>query len=247
MIKEEVVKVLQKAAKEYGKTPGEKVFYESSNLNIYILHRLGWENYGELCDDAGIPRNKFDNTQYTKDQLHELFIGAIREKGKWPSRSFLDVKTFKDDSFPGSATFYKALGQVKNGDLPRSILKYVEDKPVFDDVVDICNKTLEEYSGEGKNTEARRADGGWVYLYKHGQYNQFKIGKTNDLLRRGREITIKLPEKCTLIHSIKTVDMSGVETYWLNRFRKTAEELNGEWFKLSRDDIREFRGWKRIS
>ncbi len=45
---------------------------------------------------------------------------------------------------------------------------------------------------------------GEVYLIKSGRY--YKIGKTIDPVRLGAELRIQLPEKITLIHSIKTDD-----------------------------------------
>ena len=83
-----------------------------------------------------------------------------------------------------------------------------------------------------------------MYLFKHGRYNQYRIGRTFDLLRRGSEIRIQLPERAILVHSIKTVDPEGIETYWLNRFK--AKKMNGDWFILSRTDVNEFKRWKRI-
>ena len=83
---------------------------------------------------------------------------------------------------------------------------------------------------------------GEVYLFKSGRY--YKIGKTNDTVRRGKELRIQLPEKCILIHSIKTDDPSGIETYWHGRFEE--KRLNGEWFNLSPTDIKAFKNWRRI-
>jgi len=47
-----------------------------------------------------------------------------------------------------------------------------------------------------------------------------------------------------MIHSIKTDDPSGVETYWHKRF--DTKRLNGEWFDLNSADIKAFKRWQRI-
>lgn len=83
---------------------------------------------------------------------------------------------------------------------------------------------------------------GEVYLYKSDHY--YKIGKTYDSVRRGSELRIQLPKPVALIHSIKTVDPSGIETYWDKRFE--LKRMNGEWFNLDRTDVNEFKSWKRI-
>lgn len=85
---------------------------------------------------------------------------------------------------------------------------------------------------------------GYVYLLKHGSRREYKIGHTNNPLRREGEIGILLPEKVTPVHVIKTDDPSGVENYWHRRFAEKRKE--GEWFALSAGDVRAFKRWKRI-
>jgi Meiotically up-regulated gene 113 len=86
---------------------------------------------------------------------------------------------------------------------------------------------------------------GYVYLVRHGTRREFKIGRTNNLLRREGEIGVELPLKVSPMHVIKTDDPAGVEAYWHRRFSK--KRLNGEWFTLSAEDVRAFKRWKNIS
>lgn len=241
--KEEIIRELQKLAKENGgKTPSENVFVENTRVGIYDRMRY-WPNYGELVREAGLTPNKFDKTKYNRDQLCEIFIGFIREKRRWPTRGDLDVKHFNDPTFPHSQTFYRELGLT--GDLIQTILEYVEGRKGFEDIVNACNSALERFKIHIEEFDGK-VEGklGWVYLFKHGQYNHYRIGRTSDLLRRGSEIRIQLPERAVLIHSIKTVDPEGIETYWLNRFK--LKQMNGDWFKLSRAEVKEFKRWKKI-
>lgn len=85
---------------------------------------------------------------------------------------------------------------------------------------------------------------GYVYLLKHGSRREYKIGRTNNPIRREGEVGIQLPEKLSPIHYIKTDDPAGVERYWHDRF--AAKRKEGEWFVLSAEDIRAFKRWKRI-
>ena len=85
---------------------------------------------------------------------------------------------------------------------------------------------------------------GYVYLLKHGSRREYKIGRTNNQLRREGEIGIQLPEKISPIHYIETDDPAGVEAYWHARFASKRKE--GEWFALTSDDVRAFKRWKRI-
>lgn len=52
---------------------------------------------------------------------------------------------------------------------------------------------------------------GFVYLLRSGK--NYKIGRSNAVGRRLRELAIQLPQKPKMIHVIETDDPEGIEQY----------------------------------
>lgn len=245
--KKDIIKKLKEWSEKHGgKTPSQKVFFEETEVGIYDRMRY-WPNYGALVKEAGLKPNKFDKTKYTKNQLCELFIQTIREKGKWPTRGILDVKHHGDADFPDSSTFYKKLGLTEA--LAKNILKFAKSEKGYTDVIDVCETLLNDYeSYEDKSDEAiEGTKHGWIYLLKttfRGK-SAYKIGETNDLKRRENELNQPSNDQ-EIIHAIETDDPSGIEKYWHNRFKDKQLKGKNEWFILNASDIRAFKKWKRI-
>ena len=243
LMKEEILKEIQKCAKENGdKTPSEKKFYEYAGIGIHDLKKHGWAYYGELVRDADLIPNKFDNTRYSHKKLCKLFIEAIRVKGDWPTIGMLDVRHHKNQKLPDSSTFYNKLGKVKNNALPKTIIEFIKDKQGYDDVLSICNSILEKNVNQDELPGDNDIVSGFVYLgIQNGVH---KIGKSKDPNRRREDITLLGPGPFKLIHEIETDDMKGVEKYWHNRFEK--KWIRGEWYKLNSFDVKTFKLWRRI-
>lgn len=80
---------------------------------------------------------------------------------------------------------------------------------------------------------------GYVYLISGGGY--YKIGKTTNLGDRRKQIGLQLPFEVSLRHAVHTEDIDRLELYWHERF--ASKRLNGEWFALTAEDVREFESW----
>ncbi|WP_211368053.1 GIY-YIG nuclease family protein [Pseudoxanthomonas sangjuensis] len=113
---------------------------------------------------------------------------------------------------------------------------FCESKSEFHDVLAFLQHA-EDRAESHKAIASSEGKDGFVYLIKSGRH--YKIGFTNDLIRRGKEISIELPERAEVIHVIATDDPSGIEVYWHRRFKD--KRVNGEWFLLSLSDVKAFR------
>lgn len=241
--REEILSETRRLGKEKGgKAPSEKELDLNAGIKNYYWHKY-WTKISDLQKEAGFSPNIFLKTPYRHDDLCKKFILLIRELGKWPAKAEIEVKHNKKTDFPGSTIFYKNLGNIK--DLAKNILEYAKRRN-YDDVIEICEGVIERYkdSDYQKAIEVKEKTHGWVYLIKHGRFNQYRIGQTTNILRRWKENKIELPEEPKHIHTIETVDPEGVEKYWLNHF--TSKKMNGDWFKLTPADVKEFRAWRKI-
>ena len=135
----------------------------------------------------------------------------------------------KDASFPNDKTVANHFGNMTG--LVASLRRLAED-PAYEDL-----NALLPVESVGEKGPAKKEADGFVCLLKSGSH--FKIGCTANLERRIKEISVALPEATTLVHSIKTDDPSGIEAYWHKGFGD--RRANGEWFKLSTDDLKAFR------
>jgi AcrR family transcriptional regulator len=136
-------------------------------------------------------------------------------------------------SFISHNTFAKHFGS-KEGLIAalrdRAIERGDEDLIVILPQLKACQASTE---GRGSPSETE----GWVYLLQSGSH--FKIGRSDELEKRVKQISIALPAKVELIHAIKTDDPPGIEGYWHRRFAE--QRANGEWFKLSHADVKAFK------
>src|SRR3989344_3336939 len=236
--RESILEEIKRPAKQNGGVPlGIDRFTNETGISSWEIGQH-WARFGDAQQEAGFSPNK-KQTAHDEELLLSSFVDLIRELGQFPTRGEIRLKRSKQSDFPSDTVYYRRFGGKKS--LAVKISEYAEKKG-YDDVVKICQPIIESPEEEQEEDESNGVSVGAVYLFKHGKY--YKIGKTNDTVRRGNELKIQLPENLDLIHEIKTDDTSGIEAYWHRRFE--AKRMNGEWFDLNSADIKAFKRWRKI-
>ncbi|MGH7563041.1 MAG: GIY-YIG nuclease family protein [Gemmatimonadota bacterium] len=196
-----------------------------------------WARWGDAIREVGLQPNQLQG-RFDDELLLEKLAQLVRELGRFPVKAEIQMKARKDRSFPSINTFRRFGGKRLLG---ARLLRYCQNKPGFDDVVEACRAvavseallTDELISPPPSSTPTI----GSVYLIKSGQF--YKVGRSNEVGRRSYELAIQLPEEVKLIHEIRTDDPTGIEGYWHRRFSDRRKK--GEWFDLSADDVRAFK------
>jgi len=144
----------------------------------------------------------------------------------------MELRMYKkvDADFPNEKALLSTFGGKAN--LLKRFGHWVRENKDYEDIVGMVGAdSTEELEQPDKAKE------GLVYLIKSGAH--YKVGRSDELERRVKEIRIALPEVASLVHSIRTDDPSGIEAYWHRRF--ADRRANGEWFKLTNADVAAFK------
>ena len=233
--KQHILDEIQRTARANGGMPlGRLRFRKETGIGEYDWSKY-WSRWGDAQREAGFAPNE-KITGYGDELLIGRFISLMRELGKFPTFRELRLKSSQDPEFPNEAS-YRRFG--RKADFAAQIARYCRQHPEHDDIVPLCAAAIQEATSrqEADDTLAAREELGFVYLLRSGR--NYKIGKTNAVGRRERELAIQLPERADVVHSIKTDDPAGIEAYWHGRF--ADKRKGGEWFALSAADVQAFK------
>jgi len=241
MEKHQIIEEIRRTAKENGNRPlGARRF--SAATGIRATEWLGkyWARWGDALREAGLEPNTLQGALEDKLIL-EHYAQLVRELGHIPVKAEFEMKSHRDPAFPNVHTIFRRLGRRESA-VPK-LIAFCEQVPGFTDVLGVCRSWMSSQpSGRQEHVRDKRVVLGYVYLLRSGRH--YKIGRTNAVGRRGRELALQLPMKGEIIHTIATDDPAGIEAYWHRRFE--AKRGNGEWFGLSGDDVAAFRRRKSM-
>lgn len=236
MTRQHILSEIRRTAAANGGVPlGVQRFFAETGVKESDWCGRFWARWGDALKEAGFQANEFNAARADEDLLSCL-AGLVQELGRFPVMSEIRLKARSDPGFPSHNTFGR-FGEKQA--LAAQLAKFCRGRG-DDDLAGLCAvaaKTDDSENADGLPEETAVGELGYVYLMKSGRF--YKIGRTNALGRRERELVIQLPEAAKVIHSIKTDDPVGIEEYWHRRFQDRRK--NGEWFELSAQDPAAFR------
>jgi len=242
MNKKQILEEIQRLAKTAdGVAPGKRAFETETGVRESDWLGKHWIRWNDAVKEAGCRPNQ-KTVAYSETFLIEQLIALIRELGHYPVEAELRMKARSAPTFPDSSTF-RRLGSKRT--IVAKVLEFCEANKNYADVVSMCPSLSAGQDAEPDSERYHEQELGFVYLIKHGSRREYKIGRTNNTLRREGEIGIELPEQIKPIHVIQTDDPAGIEAYWHRRF--SGKRLKGEWFELTTNDVKAFRRWRRIA
>jgi Meiotically up-regulated gene 113 len=228
-VREQILAAIRKlAVANNGKAPGSRLFESQTGIREAAWRGRYWARWGDALIEAGFAPNTWQGKHET-DVVFQTFIEVCRHYGRVPTVDEIKMYGRGREDFPATKSLYSHFGS--KDALLRNLRVWAVERDEFADIAAMLGV-------EVKNDEKLKATAeGLVYLIKSGAH--FKIGRSDELERRVKEIRIALPEAATLVHSIRTDDPAGIEAYWHRRF--DDKRANGEWFKLTNADVAAFR------
>lgn len=234
MTKEEIIREIQRTAKENGGIPmGREKFHAVTNVKASDWFGKIWAKWNDAVEEAGFEPNQM-NSAFDDEFLLDSYASLVRELGRVPTAPELRMKARNAEGFPSHNTFTR-FGSKKH--LLGKLIEYCSSQSEFEDVTPILKKEPHILSSDANEQVCAKDSVGYVYLIEFG--SEYKIGNSSNVERRFRELKTQMPYEGKIIHTIETGDPEGIEAYWHQFF--SEKRLKGEWFKLSKDDIKYFK------
>lgn len=229
-MREQILNEIRKlAAENGGQTPGVRLFERETGIRQATWRGVYWARWGDAVREAGFEPNAKQGRIEEQIFLQKL-AEASRHFGKFPTAMELRMYQKKDKGFPNVKSITRHFGSLTR--VPERLVEWAETNGDHSDIAAMLATSAQ--SPENVRPSAKE---GLVYLIRSGTH--YKIGRSDELERRVKQIRIALPEAATLVHAIRTDDPPGIEAYWHRRFGD--QRANGEWFKLSAADVAAFK------
>jgi hypothetical protein len=216
-----------------GLVPGRLNFERETGAKEHDWRGRYWARWSDAVREAGLEPNQ-KTVAFDEGFLLDKLAALTREIGHFPTSSELRLRATNDPSFPNDKV-YRRFGLKPQ--LIQKLLGYCQKSAGYEDVVSHCHRATDLKRPAAFDADDVEEIVGFVYLLKSGRH--FKIGRSNAVGRRERELSIQLPERASVIHAIRTDDPVGIEAYWHKSF--DSKRKNGEWFELDNAEIKAFK------
>jgi len=229
VLRERILSEIKRLAAATGKPPGVAAFTRDTGIAQSEWYGVIWARWSDALSEAGLQSNtlqgRFDSAAVLR-RLAEI----SRDRKAVPTTPEIKILRRSDLSMPNPKTITAHFGNRE--ELMEALREFCIENEGFESLLSSL-----PISQRNKSKPPRQTVQGWVYLLKSSQH--YKIGRSDQIERRLKEISIALPESTKLIHAIQTDDPVGIEAYWHKRF--ADRRANGEWFRLSMEDVAAFR------
>lgn len=236
LLKQDIIAKIRELADREGRAPGRELFQAETGIKSHVWRGKIWRQWSNALVDAGLTPNSLQ-ASFADDELLQPVLLIAKTLGRFPSTSDIDFEIRKITNAPSAKTI---LSKWPMGELALALAEYADRHGEAD--VAALARSYTPRAPASKSEDSETSAIGYVYMHRHG--SDYKIGYTNSLNKRGRQIQIELPQEIELLHSILTDDPAGVEAYWHKRF--AAKRTRGEWFKLTKADVALFKRWSKI-
>lgn len=224
-----------------GKPPGVRLFESETGIKESDWYPDMWLRWGDALQEAGFARNTMV-AGLSDEILVEQYARLAQRLLRLPLQGGLIRESKVNPASPSEKTFRRFGGK---GNLLKAVAACCRANTGFEEVVSYCENERGRNAAFEERDRTGQFEVGYVYLLRHGTRREFKIGRTNNPIRREGEIGVELPQKLEPIHVITTDDPVGIEAYWHRRF--AGKRLKNEWFALSPVDVRAFKRWRELS
>jgi hypothetical protein len=227
-VREQIIAEIRRLAAGNGGQPlGVRAFERETGITEGSWRGLYWARWSDALKEAGFEPNEFEGRS-DPEHILKAFIEVARHYNRLPA--IMEVRMYRrtHPELPNEKTIHSYFGSKQK--LLEAVREWTEGKQEYADIVAMLGEVVERPSSAPSKE-------GLVYLIKSGPH--YKIGRSDELERRVKEIRIALPEAASLVHSIRTDDPGGIEAYWHRRFAN--RRANGEWFKLTNADVAAFK------
>ena len=237
MTKADIVNAIRKMASANGGVPvGREKFERETGIKESTWLGKYWSRWSDAVREAGYCPNEMNQPHPVEDLLRPL-AKLTMELGHFSTQPEMNLRRRNDPSFPSPDSIRRRLG--RKPVLAAHLLEFVRKNDDFQDVVSICLPLIETVPVDDTDSVLIP---GHVYMLRHS--TEYKIGRSSDPTRRYKEIRVQMPFDTEEVHVIETDDTVGIEAYWHNRF--ASKRLNGEWFRLSVQDVNAFKRRKTM-